>query len=38
MFRKMYEWVMRLAASRHAPVSLAAISFAESSFFPIPPT
>jgi len=37
MFRKMYEWVMRLAASRHAPISLAAISFAESSFFPIPP-
>jgi membrane protein YqaA with SNARE-associated domain len=37
MFRKMYEWVMRLAASRHAPASLAAISFAESSFFPIPP-
>jgi len=37
MFRKMYEWVMRLAASRHAPRSLAVISFAESSFFPIPP-
>jgi membrane protein YqaA with SNARE-associated domain len=37
MFRKLYEWVMRLAASRHAPKSLAAISFAESSFFPIPP-
>ena len=37
MFRKLYEWVMRLAASRHAPASLAAISFAESSFFPIPP-
>jgi membrane protein YqaA with SNARE-associated domain len=37
MFRKMYEWVMRLAGSRHAPVSLAVISFAESSFFPIPP-
>jgi len=37
MFRKMYDWVMRLAASRHAPASLAAISFAESSFFPIPP-
>ncbi|MFZ5719113.1 MAG: YqaA family protein [Pseudomonadota bacterium] len=37
MFRKLYEWTMRLAASRHAPVSLAAISFAESSFFPIPP-
>ena len=37
MFRKMYEWVMRLAGSRHAPISLAVISFAESSFFPIPP-
>jgi membrane protein YqaA with SNARE-associated domain len=37
MFRKMYEWTMRLAASRHAPASLAAVSFAESSFFPIPP-
>jgi membrane protein YqaA with SNARE-associated domain len=37
MFRKLYEWVMRLAASRHAPASLAVISFAESSFFPIPP-
>jgi len=37
MFRKLYEWVMRLAASRHAPASLAAVSFAESSFFPIPP-
>jgi membrane protein YqaA with SNARE-associated domain len=37
MFRKLYEWVMRLAGSRHAPASLAAISFAESSFFPVPP-
>ena len=37
MFRRMYEWVMRLAGSRHAPASLAVISFAESSFFPIPP-
>ena len=37
MFRKMYEWVMRLAGSRHAPRSLAVISFAESSFVPIPP-
>lgn len=37
MFRKLYDWVMGLARSRHAPVSLAAISFAESSFFPIPP-
>ena len=37
MFRKLYDWVMRLAASRQAPVALAAVSFAESSFFPIPP-
>lgn len=37
MFRKMYDWVMGLAGSRHAPVGLAAVSFAESSFFPIPP-
>jgi membrane protein YqaA with SNARE-associated domain len=37
MFRKTYDWVMSLAASRRAPASLAAISFAESSFFPIPP-
>jgi membrane protein YqaA with SNARE-associated domain len=33
----MYQWVMRLAATRHAPTALAVISFAESSFFPIPP-
>ncbi|MDZ4376491.1 MAG: YqaA family protein [Phenylobacterium sp.] len=37
MFRKLYEWTIRLAASRRAPASLAIISFAESSFFPIPP-
>jgi membrane protein YqaA with SNARE-associated domain len=37
MFRQMYDWVMRLAATRHAPKALAVISFAESSFFPIPP-
>lgn len=37
MFRKLYEWVMRLAGSRLAPVWLAIVSFTESSFFPIPP-
>lgn len=37
MFRKMYDWVMQLARSRHAPAALAVVSFAESSFFPIPP-
>ena len=37
MFRKLYDWVMGLAGSRHAPASLAVVSFAESSLFPIPP-
>jgi membrane protein YqaA with SNARE-associated domain len=37
MLRKAYDWVMNLAASRHAPIALAAVSFAESSFFPVPP-
>lgn len=37
MFRKLYDWTMRLAATRQAPAALAAVSFAESSFFPIPP-
>lgn len=37
MLRRLYDWVMRLSASRHAPAGLFAVSFAESSFFPIPP-
>lgn len=37
MLRRLYDWVMGLAAGRHAPSALAGISFAESSFFPIPP-
>jgi membrane protein YqaA with SNARE-associated domain len=37
MLQRLYVWVMRLAASRHATVALVAIAFAESSFFPIPP-
>lgn len=37
MLRRLYSWVMRLSASRHAPLALFAIAFAESSFFPIPP-
>ncbi len=37
MLRKLYDWVMRLAASRQAPAWLGVIAFAESSFFPIPP-
>lgn len=37
MLRRMYNQVLALAASPRAPWWLAAISFAESSFFPIPP-
>jgi membrane protein YqaA with SNARE-associated domain len=37
MLRKLYDWVLRLAASDRAPWALAVVSFAESSFFPIPP-
>ncbi len=37
MLRRLYDWVMRLAASRHAGLALFAIAFAESSFFPVPP-
>ena len=37
MFRKLYDWVFALARSRHATPALAVVSFAESSFFPVPP-
>jgi membrane protein YqaA with SNARE-associated domain len=37
MLRGLYNWVMRLSASRHAIIALFAIAFAESSFFPVPP-
>ncbi|MEA3030284.1 MAG: hypothetical protein QOG13_1609 [Sphingomonadales bacterium] len=37
MFRKLYDWTLRTAGHRHADYYLAAVSFAESSFFPIPP-
>ena len=37
MLRSLYDRVLLLAASKHAPWWLAAVSFAESSFFPIPP-
>jgi len=35
--RRVYDWMMRMAASRRAPWALALVSFIESSFFPIPP-
>lgn len=37
MFRKLYDWTLRLAGHRHAIRWLALISFVESSVFPIPP-
>ena len=37
MIRRLYQRVLLLAASPLAPVWLAAVAFAESSFFPIPP-
>lgn len=37
LFSALYERVMRWSAHRHAPRYLAGLSFAESSFFPVPP-
>ncbi len=37
MLRRLYDWTMSLAATRHAEKGLAGVSFVESSFFPIPP-
>jgi len=37
MFLRLYDWVIELASHRRAPSILSALSFAESSVFPIPP-
>src|SRR5262245_29688457 len=37
MLRNLYDKVIALSESRHALPTLAAVSFAESSFFPVPP-
>ena len=37
MLRPLYDWTLALAGHRHALWALAAISFIESSIFPIPP-
>jgi membrane protein YqaA with SNARE-associated domain len=37
MFKPLYDRLIALAGSRHAPYALAAVAFAESSVFPIPP-
>ena len=37
MRRRLYDWTMSLAATRHAEKALFGVSFVESSIFPIPP-
>ena len=37
MLRRLYDWTMNLAGHRRAVPALAAVSFIESSVFPIPP-
>ena len=37
LFSKLYDLALKWAAHRHAPYYLGGLSFAESSFFPIPP-
>ena len=37
MLKSLYHWTLALAESPRAPVALAVIAFAESSFFPLPP-
>jgi hypothetical protein len=37
MLKTLYNWMLRLGASRRAPAAMVGISFAESSFFPSPP-
>ncbi|SHI97180.1 membrane protein YqaA, SNARE-associated domain [Aureimonas altamirensis DSM 21988] len=37
MIRALYDWTLRLAAKPRANYALGAVSFADSSFFPVPP-
>lgn len=37
MFQSLYDRLIALSQSRQAPYALAAVAFAESSFFPLPP-
>ena len=37
MLRRLYDWTMEKASHAHAPWWLAAFSFMEASFFPVPP-
>ncbi|MBV1704631.1 MAG: DedA family protein [Hyphomicrobiales bacterium] len=37
MFKALHDWTIRVAESPNAPYALAAVAFAEASFFPVPP-
>jgi membrane protein YqaA with SNARE-associated domain len=37
MLRRLYDWCINAASKRYAPWLLGIVSFAESSFFPVPP-
>ncbi len=37
IFRKLYDWVLHWAQTPYGPIALFLLSFAEASFFPIPP-
>lgn len=37
LIRRLYDWTLHIAGHRHATLGLAGVSFAESSFFPLPP-
>ena len=37
MLRRLYDWVLNLSGKPSAPYALGAVSFADSSFFPVPP-
>ncbi len=37
IFRKLYNWTLKKSSHKRAPWFLSIVSFAESSFFPIPP-
>jgi len=37
LHRRLYDWVMHFSETKYGEIALVAISFAESSFFPVPP-
>jgi len=37
LHRHLYDWVLHFAETKHGPTALFLLSFAESSFFPVPP-